>query len=643
MSVKHGASLRSRASEQNRSLLNAPVSKYIAPGGASFMVDASALRTSQTTASGLVLPQTVNGVFLSVVERDVPCVMQYRLNDSWNTISSRELYQGVAGVARALQNWGICCGDRVAILSENRPEWAMADFASLLLGAITVPFYPTLTSEQIAYMLKDSGARVVFVSTETQLQKVLAVKDQTQVEHIVIMDATTSPAEFMAPMVHNGPHERDSSLDAVANQVKSNDVATLIYTSGTTGVPKGVLLTHGNMTSNLTCSLGGFDLGVGDISLSFLPLSHITARHVDLAVLFRGASLAYVGFVEQLTQALKEVRPTFLVGVPRVYEKIHTSVEEKAKHFPANWLYPWALRVGQENLEEVLAGLTPRSLSWKLANQLVYSKIRAGMGGRVRVFISGGAPLGRDLAQWYATMGIRLHEGYGLTETSPVIAVNTPGAHKLGTVGKPLSNVEVRIADDGEILVRGPSIFKGYWKNPEETANAFSDGWFKTGDIGSLDEDGFLSVTDRKKDLIKTSGGKFIAPQPLENSLKHNALITEAVVIGEKRKFPAVMIVPYFRLLEDWAHANEVVFSEHAELVSHPKVQTLYEGIVDDLNRNLARFERLKKIILLPEEFTVADGTLTASMKLRRRVVEERYREQIDAMYQEAEQTAVKI
>jgi long-chain acyl-CoA synthetase len=258
----------------------------------------------------------------------------------------------------------------------------------------------------------------------------------------------------------------------------------------------------------------------------------------------------------------------------------------------------------------------------------------------VKFFVSGGAPLGLDLATWYAIMGIRLHEGYGLTETSPVIAVNTPGAHRLGTVGKPLSNVEVRIADDGEILVRGPSIFKGYWNNPVETANAFVGDWFKTGDIGSLDKEGFLSVTDRKKDLIKTSGGKFIAPQPLENSLKHNALIVEAVVIGEKRKFPAVLIVPSFRLLEDWAHARQISFSGKAELVSHPKVRALYEGIVEDMNRNLARFERLKKVILLREEFTVADGTLTASMKLRRRVVEDRYREQIDAMYREADQLA---
>jgi long-chain acyl-CoA synthetase len=603
------------------------------------MADASVHRES--SKPGLEIPQTVNGVFFSVVERGSSCVLQYRVSDSWNTISARELYQNVASVARTLKSWGIGYGDRVAILSENRPEWAIADFASLSLGIITVPIYPTLTPEQIAYILEDSGARVVFVSSDVQLQKVTAVQNQTDVERFVIMDSSASAAEQMGPMMHNGPGERDASFDAAANEIKGDDAATLIYTSGTTGVPKGVLLTHGNLTANLTCSLGGFDLGEGDISLSFLPLSHITARHVDLAVLFRGASLAYVGFVEQLTQALKEIKPTFLVGVPRVYEKVHASVEEKAKHFPASWIYPWALGVGRRHLQEILAGHTPHSLAWRFANILIYAKIRTGMGGRVRVFISGGAPLGRDLAEWYATMGIRLHEGYGLTETSPVIAVNNPSAHKLGTVGKPLSNVEVRIADDGEILVCGPSVFKGYWKNPTETEKAFTDGWFKTGDIGSLDEEGFLSVTDRKKDLIKTSGGKFIAPQPLENALKHNALITEAVVIGDKRKFPAVLIVPNFRLLEDWAHTHQISFTCREELITHPSVQSLYDGIIENFNRDLARFERLKKTLLLAEEFTMADGTLTASMKLRRRVVEERYREQIDSLYHEAEKAII--
>ena len=305
--------------------------------------------------------------------------------------------------------------------------------------------------------------------------------------------------------------------------------------------------------------------------------------------------------------------------------------------FPKRAIYRWALSVGRAHQPEILAGKRPTSLAWKLANKLVFSPVHAGMGGRAQVFISGGAPLGRELADWYATVGIRIHEGYGLTETSPVIAVNTPRAHKLGTVGKPLSNVEVRIAEDGEILVRGPSVFRGYWNRPEETEKAFLGDWFKTGDIGKIDEDGFLSVTDRKKDLIKTSGGKFIAPQPIENSLKLNALVGAAAILGEKRKFPAVIISPYFPLLEDWARTNRIAFSSRQELIAHPKVHALYEGIVGDANQNLARFEKLKKVLLVPDEFTSENGILTPTLKLRRRAIEDRYRPLIDAMYAQAE------
>jgi long-chain acyl-CoA synthetase len=341
--------------------------------------------------------------------------------------------------------------------------------------------------------------------------------------------------------------------------------------------------------------------------------------------------------VDQLPQALQEVRPTIFVGVPRVYEKVHTQVDLKAKGFPKQWIYRWALSVGRAHRAEILAGHVPASLAWRIADWLLYSKVRAGMGDRAQLYISGGAPLGRELAQWFADVSIRIHEGYGLTETSPVIAVNTPEAHKLGTVGKPLPNIEVRIADDGEVLVRGPSVFQGYWSLPEETRNAFVDGWFKTGDIGNIDKDGFLSITDRKKDLIKTSGGKFIAPQPMENSLKHHALIAEAVVLGDKRKFPAALICPYFPLLEDWARNNSIAFSSRRELVAAPKVLALYEAIIADFNQNLARFEQLKKIILVAEEFSAEDGTLTASMKLKRRVVEDRYKREIEEMYAAAE------
>jgi long-chain acyl-CoA synthetase len=583
---------------------------------------------------------TVNDVFFSIVERGLSRVMMHRLAIDWVAISSQELYRNVLGIARALESWGIEKGDRVAILSENRPEWTTADFATLLLGGVVVPVYSTLTDEQTAYILKDSGARVIFVSSEKQLQKVLAIQGRTKIEKIVVMDAVeTAHAFHMYRLMNDGPAERDAEFDARALEVASGDLATIIYTSGTTGTPKGAMLTHGNLASNISCSLEGFDVRAGQISLSFLPLSHVTARHVDFAMLYHGVTLAYCPFIEQLPRALLEVRPTIFVGVPRVYEKIYNQVVQKTKAFPKKAIYGWALRVGRRHKEEILSGKIPKSPMWKVADRLVYSQVSAALGGRAKLFISGGAPLGRELAEWYAAIGIRIHEGYGLTETSPVIAVNTPRAHKLGTVGKPLRNLEARIADDGELLVRGPSVFKTYWNRPEDTRNAFAGDWFKTGDIGHIDVDGFLSITDRKKDLIKTSGGKFIAPQPIENSLKHNVLIAEAVLLGDKRKFPAVLLAPHFPLLEDWARNNHIAFSSRKELVEHPSVQALYEGIVADLNQSLARFEKLKKVIVLPDEFSPEDGTLTASLKLRRRAVEERYRHEIERLYAQADAT----
>lgn len=580
--------------------------------------------------------ETLNDIFFTVVERNDARVMLQRGPTEWIPISARELHRNVTGVAGALRGLGIGKGDRVAILSENRPEWTIADFASLLLGAVVVPIYTTLTPEQTAYLLRDSGARVIFVSTEQQLQKILAILDCTQIEKVVVMDAVeTARATHMYQLMKSDR----PTFEAAPHCVSADDLATIIYTSGTTGTPKGVMLTHGNMASNLACSLSEFGVSSGDVSISFLPLSHVTARHVDFAMLYHGVTLAYVPAVDQLPQALLEVKPTIFVGVPRVYEKIHTQVEARTKSTLKRFVYKGALKVGRRHRSEILTGRRPRALEWRIADRLVFSQIRAGM-GQARIFISGGAPLGRELAEWYADVGIRIHEGYGLTETSPVIAVNTPKAHKIGTVGKPLANIDVKIADDGEILVRGPSVFKGYWNKPEETENVFADGWFKTGDIGNIDVDGFLSVTDRKKDLIKTSGGKFIAPQPIENSLKHNALIAEAVVLGDRRKFPAVLILPYFLLLEDWARTNNVSFSSREQLIAEPRIRALYDGIVADLNRNLAQFEKLKKTVLIAEDFSPGNGTLTASMKVRRRAIEECYREQIEKMYADAEMSA---
>jgi long-chain acyl-CoA synthetase len=586
---------------------------------------------------------TLNDIFFAATERNLDRAMLHREAGKWLPISSSDLRRNVAGTVRALQRLGIQKGDRVAILSENRPEWSTADFAILLLGAVTVPVYSTLTPEQTAYTLRDSGARVVFVSTELQLRKVQSILPQTQVKRIVVMDHIQISSDLAATcllmdqFMTQGPGNLAPQTESIARSIQPDDLATIIYTSGTTGTAKGAMLTHGNIASNINCSLLGFEMHPGLLSISFLPLSHVTARHVDFSMLYHGVTLAYCPFMENLTETFLEVRPSLCVSVPRVYEKIYAKTEMKAHGFAKRAIYRWALSVGRANKPAILAGQTPTAANWKLANQLVFSKIREGLGGRVETFISGGAPLGRELAEWFATVGIRIHEGYGLTETSPVIAVNTPVNHRIGTVGKILPNLEVRIAEDGEILVRGPSVFKGYWNRPEETKNAFQDGWFQTGDIGQIDADGYLSVTDRKKELIKTSGGKFIAPQPIENSLKLNPLIGTAVVVGDKRKFAFVIVSPNFPLLEDWARANNVTFSSHAELVAKPKVQALYEGVVEEVNQNLARFEKLKRVLLVPDEFTAENGALTPTLKLRRRVIEERYRAQIDDLYAQAE------
>ncbi len=593
---------------------------------------------------------TLNDIFFAAVRRNLDQVMLYREAGKWLPISSRQFGKNVAQVAHALKSWGIQHGDRVAILSENRPEWPTADMATLLLGAVTVPLYTTLTAEQTAFMLVDSGCRVMFVSSDQQLHKVLSILDKTRLEKVVVMDSiefTGDLAPFrnkcvtMRQILAEGPDDLGAELDAHARSVQPDDLATIVYTSGTTGTSKGAMLTHGNIASNIQYSLLGFDMHPGIVSVSFLPLCHITARHVDFSMLYHGVTLAYCPFIERLPEALLEVKPSLFVAVPRVYEKIYGQAIQKSKGFPKRAIFNWAISVAEKHKPEILTGKTPTSTAWKLANKLVFSKIRAGMGGQVETFISGGAPLGRELAEWYANVGIRIHEGYGLTETSPVIAVNTPISHRIGTVGKILPNIEVRIAEDGEILVRGPSVFKGYWNRPEETKTALENGWFKTGDIGNIDADGYLSVTDRKKDLIKTSGGKFIAPQPIENALKLNPYIGVAAILGDRRKFPAVMISPNFVALEEWAHANGITFNSRSELVANPKVQSLYDGVVEEINRNLARFEKLKRVMLVEDEFTIGNGALTPTMKLRRRVIEERYKNKIDELYAQAEATTV--
>jgi len=508
----------------------------------------------------------------------------------------------------------------------------------MMLGGVVVPLYPTLTAEQSAFLLSDSGARIIFVSTTDQLQKIKAVKDQTHLERIVVMDYIgVTDGIPMHRLMHGGPTSPDAAFDDAAQAIGPENLASIMYTSGTTGISKGVMLTHGNLASNVDAEVDQWRswFGPGEVHVSFLPLSHITARHVDYVHFYMGTTVAYCPRMDKLVEVIQEVRPTTMVSVPRVYEKVRTQVETKAHSGLKRLIYRWAMDVGRRHRDEVLSGRTPSSLQWKAANRLLYRKVVAGLGGRVRSFISGGAPLGRQLAEWYADIGIRINEGYGLTETSPVIAVNTPAVHKLGTVGKPLRNLQVRIAEDGEILVKGPSIFRSYWNRPEETQNAFVDGWFKTGDVGHLDADGFLCVTDRKKDLIKTSGGKFIAPQPIESLLKSYPFVAEAAIVGERRKFPAVVIAPAFDVLEEWARSINLEFQSRQQLVELSQVQALYENILAEINGKLAQFEKIKRFVLIADEFTIASGILTPSMKLRRRVLEERYHDQIESLYSE--------
>lgn len=587
--------------------------------------------------------RTINDVFFSVVERDLDRVMLYKQGLEWVPVSSRLLYRHVIGTARSLASWGITRGDRVAILSENRPEWAVADFASMLVGAADVPIYPTLTAEQTLVILQDSGARLAFVSTVEQLNKLLSIKNRTAIEKVVIMDDVGSvdaiPMHGMMAAAGNG---RDAEMDERGRSAGPDDLATIVYTSGTTGSPKGVMLSHGNLVSNLFYAAGYFNLAPGDVGISYLPLSHVTARHLDYVLFDCGVTIAYCPAFTLMPQYLTEVRPTIFVGVPRVYEKLRDRVRYQAAMGFKRRVYDWALRVGGTKRTQILAGETPASPRWKLANLLLYSKIRHAMGGRVRAFVSGGAPLGFDLAGWYADMGIRIHEGYGLTETSPVIAINSPKDHRIGSVGKILANLECKIAPDGEILVRGPSVFKGYWNKPEETANVFEDGWFKTGDIGYLDADGFLTITDRKKDLQKTSGGKFISPQPIEIKLTSSSMVAYAAVFAEGRKFASAVLAPEFTALEEWARAQAMSYASRQQLIQDAKVKALYGGIVAQVNQSLAQYETIKNFVLVPDEFTIADGQITASMKMRRRAVEQRYRTQIDALYQAAHPESVR-
>jgi long-chain acyl-CoA synthetase len=429
--------------------------------------------------------------------------------------------------------------------------------------------------------------------------------------------------------------ERDPIFDALVHAVEPKDLATLIYTSGTTGEPKGVALTHGNIAANQSIAAADFHFDATDALISFLPLSHVTARALDYVMYTNGVQVAYCSKFDKLPESMKQIRPTVFVGVPRVFEKIRQEVERRVAASPVKRaLLSWAIGVGDRHRATVYRGQRPESLRWRLAEKLVYGKVQEAFGGRVKVFVAGGAPLGIDTTNWFASMGIALWEGYGLTETSPLIALNTPRTQRMGTVGKVLGNLEVEIANDGELLVRGPSVFHGYWEKPEINVESFdADGWFHTGDIATLDDDGFLTITDRKKELLKTSGGKLVAPNPIENKLTANLLVAQAALVGDRHKFVSALISPNFAALESWAKEQGIAAATRAELVADSRVISLYGNILREVNQTLANFETIKRFRVVAEEWSIDSGELTPSMKLKRRAVTLQYAKVVAELY----------
>ena len=594
-------------------------------------------------------PGTLNHLFFSAVEKyDKPDALQVKSTGRYEPISHVELFARVRHAALGLAELGVRHGDRVVLLSENRPEWAIADYACLASGVTDVPIYPNETPEAAAYIIQDSGAVAAFVSNEIQAAKIAEIREQCPtLQHVIGFDGgrvkgvdhTLFELEGRGAAVLTPAREDEFRRAALA--VEPDHIATIIYTSGTTGKPKGVMLTHDNLYSNVKASAAVIPFTGHDVCLSFLPLSHVFERMAGHYLMMdTGTSIAYAESIDTVPVNLTEVRPTLVLSVPRLYEKMYARVLESALAGGAikKNIFFWARAVADRWANEKLAGREPGgllALQYAIGQRLVFSKLQARTGGRLRYFVSGGAPLASEINKFFYAAGLVILEGYGLTETSPVICVNSPENFRIGTVGKPVPGVEVRIADDGEILTRGPHIMKGYYNLPDATAEAISaDGWFATGDIGTLEND-FLRITDRKKDIIVTAGGKNIAPQPIENELKTNKYISQVVMIGDKRKFPSVLIVPNWDQLEKWARYKNLTWTDRAQLLAMPIVQAKMEKEVFNKTAHLARFEQPKKVGLLEHEFTLERGELTPTLKVKRRVVDRMYKAVIDELYRE--------
>ncbi len=587
------------------------------------------------------------GFVLACTTHQKPDALRVKKDGVWHDISSSRLLERVRNVTLALVESGVQKDDRVALLCENRPEWAIADYAGLCAAAATVPIYPTLMPDVIQYILENSEAKVLFVSTPKQLEKVAPLLSSLpNLKRIVVMDGPGDPARGIVTFEAFEKTGADraatdtKTFDERRNSIRPDDLITLIYTSGTTGMPKGVMLTHANIVfqAKMTPTLIPFDKS--DVVLSFLPLSHIFERMVDYAFLLRGITIAYAESIDTVAANLPEVRPTIMAAVPRFYEKLYDRIHENVRQGSGlkQKIFRWAVATGKERTKALHAGTAPGfflDLKYAIATKLVFSKFAARTGGRMRFFISGGAPLAREIAEFFHAAGLPIYEGYGLTETSPVISVNHPGACRLGTVGKVAEGVEVRIAEDGEILCKGPGVMRGYYKMEKETGEVIRDGWFHTGDIGHLDPDGYLVITDRKKDLIKTSGGKYVAPQPIENKLKMAEYITNAVIVGNARKFISVLLVPDIARVESFAKEKGITYASPAELIKNDAVKALFDREMDNINAGLASYESIKKYALIEKDFTIEGGEITPTLKVKRKVVETKYKDVIDKMYED--------
>lgn len=608
---------------------------------------AETIKTARMADTAYDMPSTIADLFLYSAEKfDRIDALSYKLNGEWRRISSAEVIDRSERIALGLKSIGINKGDRVAILAANSPNWTLADAGCQFGGVIDVPIYTTLACDSVEYILRDSAAKAIFLQDKETYDRIAdALLANPTVETVIFFDDSgndVSNGISLAELERRGNELRTEQPDLIAKLIDAtgaSDVATLIYTSGTTGEPKGVMLTHANIISNVVDAAEKYSFEGRDMSLSVLPLSHIFERTGMYVYLMYGMAVHFAESIEKVPDNLKEVRPTIFIGVPRIFEKVY----EKARIAAARSnplrerIFDWAIEVAKEYASTIERGEpVSMALSAKhnLADKIVYQKFRDFFGGNLRFCITGGAALADEIYLIFTGAGIRIMQGYGLTETSPVISSNNPQNVRVGTVGKPIRNVEVRIAADGEIEARGPGVMLGYYHKDEATKEVFTeDGWFRTGDIGELDEDGYLKITDRKKELFKTSGGKYIAPSPIEQRIKASRFISQAVLIGSERKFPAALIVPNFEMLESYAEHKGFELKTPEEFCADERIKDLIERQVAKETEGLSQFEKVKKIALLPAELTVDGGELTPTLKVKRRVIDEKYRAVIEDLY----------